>query len=195
MAERKNILLLTNSEYGQANVMLAVVHELVLQCEFDIHIASFPVLEQRINDVYATLTSKMVSSLTFHALPGQSLIEAIASNGHDFGTGHRPVARGSIKSYDAIQDIVAPWDGPEYLKGYDRCLKLFETLDPVVVVVDPLYSQGLDACRRTSRRHIVLSPVSLKEITTSTQSRLAFLWKYPAYVPIEYLTKTLLIYA
>jgi hypothetical protein len=195
MVERKNILLLSNSEYGQANVMLAVVHELVLRREFNVHIASFPVLEQRINDVYATLTSKVVSSLTFHALPGQSLTEAIASRGDEFGTGHRPVAQGSIKSYDAIQNIVTPWDGPEYLKGYDRCLELFETLDPIVVVVDPVYSQGLDACRRTSRRHVVLSPVSLKEIAIHVQPRLAFLWKYPAYVSSKYLMKVLLIYA
>lgn len=182
MAERKNILLLTNSEYGQANVMLAVVHELLLQREFDVHIASFQVLEQRVYDLFATLTSKEISSLTFHPLPGQSMIEAIASRGDEFGTGQRPGVQGSIKSYDGIQNIVAPWDGPEYLKGYNHCLELFETLDPIVVVVDPVYSQGLDACRQTSTKHIVLSPTSLKELNIHAQPRLAFLWKYPAYV-------------
>ncbi len=182
MAERRNILLLTNSEYGQANVMLAVVHELLLQREFDIHIASYPTLGRRINDLHASLTSKEISSLTFHALPGQALIDAFASRGDEFGTPHHPGIQGTIKSYNEIQNVVAPWDGPEYIEGYNRCLELFETLQPAMVVVDPLYSQGLDACWRTARKHIVLSPTSLKEVAINVQPRLAFLWKYPAYV-------------
>ena len=45
MAERQNILLLTNSEYGQSNVIVAVAYELLLQGEFDVHIASVLALE------------------------------------------------------------------------------------------------------------------------------------------------------
>ena len=68
-------------------------------------------------------------------------------------------------------NIIAPWDDPEYVEGYNRCLQLLETLDPVVTVVDPLFSQGFDACRQTSRKHIILNPTSLKEIVLTEQPR------------------------
>ena len=162
--------------------MLAVVYELLLQGEFDVHIASFPTLEPRTNDLLAIPSSKEASNLTFHALPGPTLTEAIASRGDAFGAPHGPGVWGAIESYGGIQNIVAPWNGPDYMRGYYRCLELFKTLDPIVVVVDPVYSQGLDACRQDSRKHIVLSPTSLKETAIHQQPRLAFIWKYPAYV-------------
>ena len=180
MVERKNILLATNSEYGQANVVLAVAYELLLQGEFNVHLASFPVLQGRVNHLLANLASKEASHLTFHALPGQTLTEAFASRGEDFGTPHRSGVRGSIESFGEMPNILAPWDGPEYIQGYNHCLELLEKLDPIVVVIDPILSQGLDACRQTSRQHIVLSPTSLKETAIYQQPRLAFIWKYPA---------------
>ncbi len=179
MVERRNILLLTNSEYGQANVMLAVVYELLLQGEFNIHVASFPNLERRVNDLHATLNLKAISNLTFHALPGPTLTDAIALRGDEFGSPRRPGVRGAIESYGEIQNVVAPWNGHEYIQGYNCCLELFKTLDPVVVLVDPVYSQGLDACRRASRKHVVLTPTSLKETAIHQQPRQAFIWKYP----------------
>ena len=179
MVERKNILLLTNCEYGQANVMLAVVYELLLQGEFDIHVASFPILERRVNDLHSTLNSKAISNLTFHALPGPTMMEAFTSRGDEFGTPYCPGVQGAIESYGEIQNVVAPWHGHDYLQGYNYCLELFKSLDPVVVLVDPVYSQGLDACRQASRKHIVLTPTSLKETVINQQPRQASIWKYP----------------
>ena len=165
--------------------MLAVVYELLIQGEFDIHLASFPELEQRVNDLLFAHTSKEASHLTFHALPGQTLTKAMASHGEEFGTPRHAGVRGSIASYGKLPEIITPWDEYEYLRGYDYCLELLETLDPVVVVVDPVLTQGLDACRQTSRKHILLSPTSLKETAIHQQPRLGFFWKYPAFVFIS----------
>ena len=163
MAERQNILHLTNSEYGQSNVIVAVAYELLLQGEFDVHIASVQALEQRVNELRTILELKEASNLTFHALPGPTLTEAIASSGKEFGAPRCPGIQGAVESYSELQNIVAPWNGPEYIQGYHRCLELFEALKPAMIVVDSVYSQALDACRRTSRKHIVLSPTSLEE--------------------------------
>jgi len=45
VTDRKKIIFLTSSEYGQANVVLAVAYELLLRQEHDIHIASFAPLK------------------------------------------------------------------------------------------------------------------------------------------------------
>jgi hypothetical protein len=49
VTDREKIIFLTSSEYGQANVVLAVAYELLLRQEHDIHIASFAPLEGRVS--------------------------------------------------------------------------------------------------------------------------------------------------
>jgi hypothetical protein len=45
---RPRILFFTNSESGQANVMLATLHELLIHDEYDIHLASFAPIPSRL---------------------------------------------------------------------------------------------------------------------------------------------------
>jgi hypothetical protein len=65
------VLLMTSSEYGQANLLLAITYEL-LQCpNLDIHMASFSPPESRVCDLQerTTQTSKATgSTLTFQSL-------------------------------------------------------------------------------------------------------------------------------
>ncbi|KAK2473808.1 hypothetical protein H9L39_13768 [Fusarium oxysporum f. sp. albedinis] len=47
----KRLLLFTNSDFGQANVVLATAHELGIACEdVEIHIASFQDLRSGVDD-------------------------------------------------------------------------------------------------------------------------------------------------
>ena len=48
---RWTILFLTNSEYGEANVIIAVSHELLRRGNCDVHIASYSILSKRIADL------------------------------------------------------------------------------------------------------------------------------------------------
>ncbi len=41
ITQRKKIMLLTSSEFGQANAIIAVAYELLLRQEQDVHLASF----------------------------------------------------------------------------------------------------------------------------------------------------------
>ena len=118
MAVRKSILIFANSEYGQSNVMLAVVYELLFQGEFDIHIASFPSLKQRLNELLATLTSKEATRLTFHGLPGRAMLEVVNSQrGDEFGKPHRPGIQGSIESYGEIHEYYCSMGRPGVRRG------------------------------------------------------------------------------
>jgi hypothetical protein len=43
-------IFIKNSELGQCNVRLAVAHEFLLRPEYEMHIASFPCLKEKVND-------------------------------------------------------------------------------------------------------------------------------------------------
>lgn len=51
MLSEKQILFFTNSEYGQASVMLAVAQEFLFHGEFSVHIASFAQLHSRVERI------------------------------------------------------------------------------------------------------------------------------------------------
>lgn len=69
-APSKSILIFTCSEFGQANVNLAVLYELLrIKDGFDIHIASHKSLETRVRSVSADLDRHA----TFHAIPGPTI--------------------------------------------------------------------------------------------------------------------------
>ena len=178
MAHREVVLFLTNSEHGQANVMLAVAHELLARDEFDLHIGSFPCLHPRVTQLQSSFSEK-IDPITFHPLPGLSMFEAYKRKTGKVDTVHAPGLSGAVESYRLIPNILAAWDGPEYVKQYDACLELIGTLHPTVVVVDPLFSQGIDACKKVAQKYILLSPVSLNETIKSVQTGWVSWWKYP----------------
>jgi hypothetical protein len=54
MEKRRSILFVTNSELGQASVILATAHEFLLRPDYKVHIASFPALREEIEELNAT---------------------------------------------------------------------------------------------------------------------------------------------
>jgi hypothetical protein len=74
MVGNKRLLLLTNSDFGQANVVLATAHELGLACQgVEIHIASFQDLRGGVNDasrfmqaIAAQQKKKIPTPFVFH---------------------------------------------------------------------------------------------------------------------------------
>lgn len=68
----RSILIFTCSEFGQANVTLALLYELLRNDNgFDIHIASHKRLQSRVD----TLTVDLDRKATFHAVPLPTLEE------------------------------------------------------------------------------------------------------------------------
>lgn len=127
------ILFLTNSELGQASVVLAVAHELVSQSTSDVHVASFPALKQHADAL----------NVPFHALPGRSMKEALADSGLPYLPQHAPGSHGAVESYrNGLQRVVAPWEPEDYAPIYRACLDLINKLSPDLVVVG-MYHQAL----------------------------------------------------
>ena len=169
----KTILLLTNSELGQANVMLAVLHELLQHHDFDVHIASFPQLESRVTEV-----GSEHNRATFHAFQSPSIADCVARIGLE-NVPHPPGIWNASSVYRTACDCLLCWTGPEYIDIYESCKKLINHIDPAIVVIDPLFPQGKDACTSLMRKYLILAPVSLKEIVMAVQPRLKRFWKYP----------------
>ena len=184
MAQRKIVLFLTNSEHGQANVILAVANELRIQGQFDVHIASFHDLQQRVAQLDRSTRNTAfdlgdVNPITFHGIAGPSMMEAFRRNAEVADLTHSPGIKGAIHSYKKALDVAYAWDGPGYIRGYQSCLEIVEKSNPVVVIVDNGFAQGIDVCNVLSRKHLLITPASMKDVISVLQPRLAVLWKYP----------------
>lgn len=183
MEKRGSILFVTNSELGQASVMLAVAHEFLIRSEHDVHIASFPALQTHVdelNDTADRLMSGCSTKATFHTLSGRSMKEA-APPGTEFLDLHPPGVSGALFAYDNVLPATfAPWRGAEYMIGYSSTVEIINAVDPDLVVVDPLFSQGVDACNSLDKKCIILSPNTFKELVLDRQPNGGALWKFPA---------------
>ncbi|KAG9233188.1 UDP-glucoronosyl and UDP-glucosyl transferase family protein [Amylocarpus encephaloides] len=176
----KKVLFLTSSEYGQANVILAVAYELLLRRKYEVHIMSFELLKKRVKEISDLAAVEKQHAATFHTVPGLSYIQAIDRNTQSFGP-YPPGVKGALKTYKITLPIMATaWDGPEYMTGYSACLETLRTMVPDIIVVDPFFDQGLQACKTASRDYVVLSPNTFQEILKKQQPFLHRLCTYPA---------------
>ena len=80
----RKIIFLTSSEYGQANVILAVAYELLLLQQHEIHVASFAPLTGRIKSLNELVPDNHIPA-TFHPVFGPSALEALISKDEFIG--------------------------------------------------------------------------------------------------------------
>lgn len=173
-SQSKRILLFTNSERGQANVVLATAHSL-LQHGCDVHIASFSPLANRVTTEFPRAT--------FHPLHGESMVEALLNHfSHESDLIHGTGVREATRMYPIFMNLFCVWEGDEYIKGFKSAKKIIESVRPDVVVVERLCAQAIDACEELGRRHVLLSPVSFKETLLGVQPWGYGFWRWPAYV-------------
>ncbi|KAK0645433.1 hypothetical protein B0T16DRAFT_411164 [Cercophora newfieldiana] len=168
-SKSNDILFFTNSELGQASVILAVAEELVRHESADarIHLASFSPLRTAVPD-----------GITFHCLPGLSMKQVFASRGMGFLPKHEPGLQ-AVRGYsEAYSKVLAPWDEAKYFPIFDSCCKLIEEVKPCLVVLDPLLGAAYDACVFLGQRHVILSPNTFKDHVTGAQPGLEPLYKF-----------------
>lgn len=185
------VLFLTNSELGQASLCLAVAHELLHQPTYNVHIASFEPLRNAVSQLniraaaFLSPTCQSISTATFHVISGLSMRQALEQR-CSFNPAHAFQLHGlgydaAIQAYrDVLVRALAPWTGEEYMTVYRGCEEVVDGVDPALIVVDPLFTQAVDACRQLKKKYVVLSPNTFKEHVA--QPWLANLWKYPMYV-------------
>lgn len=121
----KKILFFTNSDYGQANVVLAAAYELaILAKDAEIHIASFEGLEQAalgINQLAVDNSAgKLSSRLNFHKLHGRSQFEACIGPDVDLFKAYdrTPTFINAARTILCIEGIMQPWSSEEFVDLY-----------------------------------------------------------------------------
>lgn len=174
------MLFLTASEYGEANVVLAVAYELLLRQKYEVHIGSFSPLKSRIKELNSVAESVTSSQAVFHTVAGPSIDEILTAREDFFGP-YPPGVQGAINSFKiSIPVIATAWDGPGYMVGYKSCLEIISNVQPDLLVVGSLMNQGHDACQTLQKKYIILSPNTFREILGKQQPILSQLLTYPA---------------
>lgn len=185
----KRVLFFTGSEYGQANVILAVAYELLLRQKHDVHIASFAPLKSRIpelNKLASSNSDGKASAVTFHLVVGPSAQEALLARDEFIGP-FPPGIHGATDCYrTTLPAMATTWEGSIYMSGYSSCLDILDTVSPDLIVCDPLMSQGLEACNTRLRDCVVLSPNTFREIMAKQQPIFPTFFRYPAFVQLTH---------
>lgn len=129
---KQSVLFFTNSELGQASVILSVAYEIAIQSDWDVTIASFTSLQSQVDALNRTFETTM----KWYAIPGKSMKDCLAANGLDFLPIHAPGVKGAVKAYrECLPYVIAPWTPEEYESVLRSCKKLIQKLNPDLVVI------------------------------------------------------------
>lgn len=176
------VLFLVNSEHGQTNIILALIHELLVRSDIDVHLGSFPVLEGRLhkllNDNAGAYDSSCHSRVHFHPIRGPSNTEVFIRTGKR-GAFHSPGYRGALQGFQSLLEDIWGWTEDEYVDVYGSCVEIIQRVDPSVVVVDFFFLQGRDAAHNTGHTAVLQNTTALSHIVLGMQPNYAWAWKYP----------------
>jgi hypothetical protein len=113
---RKTVLFVTVAEAGQSNSILALAFEHLTHPNVDVHVASFPVLRKRAEELSSS--ARVVggkhpgSTFTFQEIGGMSVREAANSKGLTKATlTHPPLARSHDPGLNTLMTLLAAWSG------------------------------------------------------------------------------------
>ncbi|KAK2051474.1 family 1 glycosyltransferase [Colletotrichum caudatum] len=185
MPTKRKILMLTNSENGQANVFLATSQALRdLDPDVDIHFASFNAIKSAVvtTSAEASPLNKKPSPIKFHEIDGMSSYNAWIKNPNiNFRRllTTRPGFWTTPQTLSILSRALMPWTGPQLLQNLDEVCRIIKEVQPDLAIVDNLFTPGLTAARHLGIKYMVLSPNTLKDFVAPLQPWAAFLWKYP----------------
>ena len=114
--EQKAVLLITLPETGQSNSIFALAFELITHPNIAVHIASFPGLRSRAEELSSSprVTEKAhpTSSFTFHDIGGISFEEAIEAKGLSSASfPHPPLAKSHDEGISKLIIMLTCWNG------------------------------------------------------------------------------------
>uniref|UniRef100_A0A8H7K5N2 Glycosyltransferase family 28 N-terminal domain-containing protein n=1 Tax=Bionectria ochroleuca TaxID=29856 RepID=A0A8H7K5N2_BIOOC len=166
MAEEKRVLMLTNAELGQANIFLAVSHEL--------HVNSIGISS-------SSPDAKPHPNINFIPLHGPSWKEALFGRSeHQFQElcDMSPTVWNVSKAAKMTR-IACPWTSEEVCALVKEIEQIIEDVKPTAVVVDNLFTPAVTVCYKVKPNWIVLSPNTYKEFILAKQPDQQYYWKYP----------------
>jgi hypothetical protein len=181
------VLFFTNSDYGQANVVLATAHALAhIISDVEIHIASFQGLQEAVratSDFVLSSAPKSVNAkpFIFHEVKGISWGPATfrPETGVTAGNDLTPGLVNSAKVVSLIPAVMLPWRPEEFIAIYREAERVLEEVKPDITVIDPIFTPGLTLCHHLNVNWMVLAPNTIKDFALPSQPGLAMLWKYP----------------
>ncbi|KAK4143189.1 uncharacterized protein C8A04DRAFT_37726 [Dichotomopilus funicola] len=180
------ILLVTNSEHGQANVFLAVGHGLqALDPTTEVRFASFAPIADAVASAsaYSVQTNPGAAPWKFEQLDGVDFMNATNNKEDQNRIGDSIEKRPSFSSVKEIlrklSVLLLPWSGPEFVVVYKSLVRIYEETRPDLVVIDSLFAPALTAARHLGWNHLVFSPNTLKDFAAAHQPKAAVLWKFP----------------
>lgn len=184
----KRVLLITNSEHGQANVFLATSYALLTLPDEDVqvHFASFPSIQKSVlaTSDHALRDSPQARPLVFHEVAGLSMVDAwsrpeVASERQRLAIVDVVSLFYAIRRMMVLLKVMLPWTGPEFVEIMKSVMDIVEDVRPDVIAVDPAFSPALTALRYTGTKFMVLSPNTIKDFVMPLQPNGEALWKYP----------------
>ena len=114
--ERRTILFITLPEIGQSNSIFALALELTTHPNIDVHVASFPALRDRAEELSSStkVTEKAHpdSTFTFHDISGISFEDAIEAKGLSGASfPHPPLAKSHDEGIAKLVIMLTCWNG------------------------------------------------------------------------------------
>ncbi|KAL2840033.1 diacylglycerol acyltransferase-domain-containing protein [Aspergillus pseudodeflectus] len=177
-----SVLFLANSEHGQTNIVLAIIHELLVRGDINVHLSSFPVLEKRLEkllrDNEQSYDKTYRSRIHFHPVRGPSNTEIFIRTGKR-GAFHPPGYSGSVLGFKSLCEDIWGWTEDEYVDIYESCVEVIQETKPDLVAIDFFFLQGRDAAYNTGHTFVLLNTTSLSHIVLGLQPNAAWAWKYP----------------
>ncbi|KAK1973705.1 diacylglycerol O-acyltransferase [Colletotrichum cereale] len=173
-----NVLFICNSEFGQAQIVLAVAAKLLMEEKLRVHVASFPALKSRISGINDDIGR--LNSIRFHALSGPSMTQGYFEDFEDVSDMCHPCGiQGAAYSYQLFPKIVSMYKDNQYRQVVESCRNSILQVRPALIVVDAQFWAALDVCRNGSTPYFVITPSGLSGVIANIQPRGAVLWKYP----------------
>ncbi|KAG7287512.1 hypothetical protein NEMBOFW57_007024 [Staphylotrichum longicolle] len=184
----KRVLLLTNSEHGQANVFLATSYAfLTLEDEdVEVHFASFTPIKSLVSltSDHARQDRPGARPIIFHAIDGLDMVSAwtrpeiVAEQASLQHCSPIPLVD-AIRRTLVLLKVTLPWTGPEFVQIMRYITSIVSDVQPHTIAVDPAFSPALTALRHINAKFIVLSPNTIKDFAMPLQPNGEALWKYP----------------
>jgi len=184
----KRVVVLTNSEFGAANVMLGTIHSLLqLDPTLLIHVVSFSPIAQAVaaaSDFAQKCSAAATHPVTFHQIEGLSLTQALLRFQPQLWQlmGQRPGFWTGLAWARRIGWFFLPWDAVQYIKLYPQAEEAVRKINPDLALVDPMFGLGLTVCERLGISQVHILPNTLKDVAGGAQPRGEMFWKYPMYV-------------
>ncbi|KAL0937003.1 udp-glucoronosyl and udp-glucosyl transferase family protein [Colletotrichum truncatum] len=183
---RQKIMFLTNSDYGQANVVLSIAYVIVRSSpRIEVHIASQSKLKEPmarlVKQVAADIGSAAADALVFHQLIGLSHFDSIDTPG---SPGFAPWM--TVPSFINVTrnmldfaNLLLPWSVEGFVEIYRDIDRVWNEVKPDVTVSEAMFAPALTFCKSNKMKWIALAPNTIKEFALPLQPRLGMLWKFP----------------